>query len=1285
MQFNRYVFSVILALMAFAAPAFSQCQTSAPIDLLQQNGNTISVGTTIQAPSGNSIYVWNFGDGSSSYGQFPTHFYPNNGVYIVELTIYDSLQTSWCAYGIYTIQVNSGVNCNINTTYLTTALPNGLVILDSVEVSNAVLPITYEWVFSNGFISTAPMVEQTFPTGYYSVCLTVTDANGCTDTTCNSFNITNGPCANNFITAQPQINQQDLALVVFSNTSALPVLLHIDYGDGAIQDAILTSAFTATHHYNNVNQTYLLCLTATDANGCTDTLCQPVVTTSCLSLPVSFQSYGFGGNVFEFYPSVSGGQAPYTYTWNYGDGTVVTADTGGSIYNYPFPGTYTACLTVTDVNGCSGQYCQQITINPCVNFFPQIISTTNGLTATFTPLINGGCGIYTYLWQTQNQTGAGPSFTATYTQPGSYSVILTVSDNCGCNQVVTGVVYVGCTQTGGPQLLMHTGNQTTCNAQFFDSGNLSAAYLNNENYTLTLYPSTPGSKLRVTFNSYDLETNYDYLAIHNGQSTSSQILANLNGAITGPISYTSTANDGSLTFHFTSDFTVVSNGWNAQISCTDLSIAAVNQNNGSWQISSTSAQSWTSYSWSLDGAPLSNTTASFNYPMPEGNHQLCLTAVNSLGCSEQTCLYVDVPCTYQIDLTTQITGNTVSVIVNNLDPQLYYSLSSDQSWQQIVNGQAEITYLTAGVHQICVYADGVCMDSACVNIDLGTLNSDNVSGYVWDDANGNGLFEPNENPFINSYVQLCLNTGSIQDSTSCIWTTTDSSGHYSFDVFAGNYSITSYIWQNLYVPTLPSIGGGYTFSTTGTADQTGFDFGYQNQAVVISGNVFYDANNNGVQDTGETGAPYKAIQIGNYWTYTDYNGHYMLNIIPGTYMISLMYPGNGYSYSVPASPYTYNVIANTIGQTYSGYNFGLWADPNLQDLSASITHISTVTPGFPVMTYLSYCNNGVTAQSGTFNYYWDPQLAISSAGVFSPAPTTFNAAGNTASWTFTNLAPGQCTYIYQNTPAPTSLVLGTPVNNTVVVTPLNDSYPSNNIDTLHQVVVGSWDPNDKQGVPAGIGEEGSILPNTRLSYTIRFQNTGMAPAVNVVLVDTLSDDFLIETFSMVAASDNYSVQIDQATRVIRWTFNNIMLPDSTSDPIGSIGFVSFSIDPVQNQLDGTVLNNFADIYFDFNVPVRTNTTVHTIDRSAGLENVQNGTMVSVYPNPFNGSTQFFVNTPDNGNSRIQIYNVLGEIVAELNAESGKATVFDAHGYAAGMYYYKVTSKKSEASGKLIIR
>lgn len=1285
---KRFLQILFFGLLSFSfGNVAAQCPNSLGIDLLQQSGSSVTVATTFQAPSGTGIYVWNFGDGTSeTSGWITSHTYTQPGLYIIQLNLYDSLNTSWCATGILTVQITAQQICNIQASYNIANLPNGQVMISGLNVANGAAPLTYYWWFSDGQVSTVSQPTLFFNNGVHTACLTVEDANGCTDSLCTTFAVTNGPCQTNYITAQPNIQSNELSLVVFNNTNInYPINLSIDYGDGTVQTGQMSTAYTNFHLYPENNTSYNLCITATDGLGCVDTLCMPISTGPCMSYNTFFTSIPGPNNAYQFIASDSGA-APIQYTWNFGDNsTPVVESTPNSFHMYTQPGVYNVCLTTTDANGCVGNYCQQITVQPpCANFLVNAAVSYNGLTATLTPQVANTCGGLTYSWSGQSAviSGSNPA-TFTYSAFGNYQAILTATDNCGCSQTITIPLFINCTNASGTQtnVLMQTGSVTTCNGLFTDSGGQSGQYLNNQDQTLTVYPATPGGRVRVTFTSFATEANYDYLRIANGNNINAPTLANLTGTISNPGSYTSTAADGSLTFKWTSDVSVTGNGWVANLTCLDLSITSTNLQDGTWELTAQSNTNYIDYIWLINNQTYVTTTPTLVVAIPEGSNQICLTASSSQACSQNYCTQLYVPCTYQLDAEFIVNGNQMDVVINNYDSTLYYSLigQNTQTWAQLTSDTTSFTFPAAISDYFCIWADGTCYDSTCVQITLSTEGTQTISGTVWDDTNGNGIMDAGEMPMANSYVTLCAGT----DTLNCLYAYTDPNGMYSFNVYPGTYTVQSIVWLTNYLPTTPIGGMGYLIQVE---DQGlgQFNFGWQNQSVTISGIVFYDSNNNGIQDPGESPASYKAVQVGNSTVYTNVNGMYSIQKLPGTYTISMVNPGTGYAISVPASG-SYSVNASAMGQVYGGNNFGLWADPQFADLSASISHISTVTPGFPVMNHLSYCNNGVAPSSGQFTIYWDPMLAISSGSVFSPAPTTFNAAGNSATWNISTIAPGQCGYIYMNAPAPQSLVLGTPVFTSVVITPLTDSNPGNNIDTLHQVVVGSWDPNDKQGVPAGIGPNGIVSPNTRLTYTIRFQNTGTAPAVNVVLIDTISTDFILENFQMHASSHNYNVQVDQANRVIRWTFNNIMLPDSLSDPLGSIGFVNFSIDPNLNQPDGTVLNNFADIYFDFNEPIRTNTTIHTVDRLLGIEDGSNGPQVQVYPNPFSGSTSFIVSTTDLSNSDVVIYDVLGKVISQFTLESGKPYMYSASGLSSGMYFYSVKNNSSTSTGKLIVK
>lgn len=109
-----------------------------------------------------------------------------------------------------------------------------------------------------------------------------------------------------------------------------------------------------------------------------------------------------------------------------------------------------------------------------------------------------------------------------------------------------------------------------CTANTFtDSGGTTGNYTNLESWTRTMTPSNPGLKLRISFSSFNIEEDYDYLYIFNG---SDEFYPDLTGGgLTGAISpgiFNSTATDGSLTVKFFSDQGVVASGWNATVICT---------------------------------------------------------------------------------------------------------------------------------------------------------------------------------------------------------------------------------------------------------------------------------------------------------------------------------------------------------------------------------------------------------------------------------------------------------------------------------------------------------------------------------------------------------------------------------------------------------------------------------------------------------------------------------------------------------------------------------------------
>ncbi len=163
-------------------------------------------------------------------------------------------------------------------------------------------------------------------------------------------------------------------------------------------------------------------------------------------------------------------------------------------------------------------------------------------------------------------------------------------------------------------------------------------------------------------------------------------------------------------------------------------------------------------------------------------------------------------------------------------------------------------------------------------------------------------------------------------------------------------------------------------------------------------------------------------------------------------------------------------------------------------------------------------------------------------------------------------------------------------------------FPQDDADPIEDIFCGQvnapYDPNDKTGFPNGLGETHAIQQNQQIEYLVRVQNIGTDKAVNVVILDTLSTDLNIFTVQSGVSSHPYQFRM-YGPRVLEWRFNTILLPDSTTDEPGSNGFVMFKVQQVPDLPFGTVIENTANIYFDFEEPVITNTYFHTVTDFSG--------------------------------------------------------------------------------------
>jgi hypothetical protein len=246
---------------------------------------------------------------------------------------------------------------------------------------------------------------------------------------------------------------------------------------------------------------------------------------------------------------------------------------------------------------------------------------------------------------------------------------------------------------------------------------------------------------------------------------------------------------------------------------------------------------------------------------------------------------------------------------------------------------------------------------------------------------------------------------------------------------------------------------------------------------------------------------------------------------------------------------------------------------------------------------------------------------------------------------------------------------------------------------------GSYDPNDKTGYPLGYTSNHYINPNSTIDYRIRFQNTGTDTAIFINIVDTISPYLDLSTLNMGVASHVYTLQIMPNTlsgeQVLRFQFNPIYLPDSNVNEPASNGFIQYSIAQKPNLPNGTIINNSASIYFDYNAPVQTNTTVHTVCNNCypGIQTINIDKInfpnykVSVIPNPFSTETRIEVQgyTQQGKALTLEVYDVTGRLQTTLNGNQNGQFFLQRGAMPTGIYFFRISENgRLLQSGRLVV-
>ncbi|HEX9981327.1 MAG TPA: T9SS type A sorting domain-containing protein [Flavobacterium sp.] len=323
-------------------------------------------------------------------------------------------------------------------------------------------------------------------------------------------------------------------------------------------------------------------------------------------------------------------------------------------------------------------------------------------------------------------------------------------------------------------------------------------------------------------------------------------------------------------------------------------------------------------------------------------------------------------------------------------------------------------------------------------------------------------------------------------------------------------------------------------------------------------------------------------------------------------------------------------------------------------------------PGLPMHHQIIYINYGNTAiNSGTITYTADNNVTVTGT---TPG-TTMNPGGFT--YQFNNLLPSELREIDVTLTVPPipAVAIGDILTSTVSVTvPPGDLTIENNSDALSQTVTNSYDPNN---ISENHGPEilfSDFEADEYLRYTIRFENTGNADAINIDINDLLDTRLNPDSVRMISASHPYT--LDKVGSNLTWTFANINLPPSVPNSDTGKGYVAFEVKANPGFAIGDIIPNTALIYFDTNPAIVTNTWTTEFVSSLAVNQQQLSGFIA-FPNPARNLLNISSGSSEIIKS-IVLKDITGKIIVRKQPLSAD-TAIDISGVSEGLYFAKITA------------
>lgn len=409
------------------APAFTASTLSGCSPLI--------VSFTDQTTGNPTQWRWDLGNATTSINQNPSTTYFNPGTYTVKLVVLNASGNTDSIIKTQYITVYAKPVVNFTGTPSTGCLPLP-VQFNSQSTGGSGTISAWQWDFGDGTFATAENPAHTYTTsGNFNVSLRVTNSFGCiTSITKTQYIKIGSPVHAAFSNTQPA-NCDLPATILFQNNSTGTGSLNYqwNFGDGN------TSTQASPSHTYTAAGSYTVRLIVTSSNGCADTITKEN-TVIIGAVNAAFTDPGIVCvNTAATFTNITL-PAPTAVEWDFGDATTSTAI--NPVKTYTAPGTYLVRM-IAHVGTCADTSTGFITVRPqpVADFTASpLVSCSTPLTVSFSDLSSGAASYEWNFGDSNISTLPNPSHT--YTQYGSFSITLTVTNFAGCKNTFTRSGYI---------------------------------------------------------------------------------------------------------------------------------------------------------------------------------------------------------------------------------------------------------------------------------------------------------------------------------------------------------------------------------------------------------------------------------------------------------------------------------------------------------------------------------------------------------------------------------------------------------------------------------------------------------------------------------------------------------------------------------------------------------------------------------------------------------------------------------------------------------------------------